>query len=52
MGRPAGSALTGCCRSEVLNLRCRNIGGDALNLENSETGPRTVPLGEAARSPV
>ncbi|MDE0028535.1 MAG: site-specific integrase, partial [Deltaproteobacteria bacterium] len=43
-------ALTGCRRSEVLNLRWRNIGADALNLEDSKTGPRAVPLGEAART--
>ena len=43
-------ALTGCRRSEVLNLRWRNIGENALNLEDSKTGPRAVPLGEAARS--
>ena len=42
-------ALTGCRRSEVLNLRCRNIGRDAINLPDSKTGPRAVPLGEAAR---
>ena len=43
-------ALTGCRRSEVLNLRWRNIGEDALNLGSSKTGPRAVPLGEAARA--
>ncbi len=43
-------ALTGCRRSEVLNLRWRNIGADALNLEDSKTGPRAVPLGKAARA--
>ena len=43
-------AFTGCRRSEVLNLRWRNVGGDALNLEDSKTGPRAVPLGEAARA--
>ena len=42
--------LTGCRRGEVLNLRWRNIGEDALNLEDSKTGPRAVPLGEAARA--
>jgi len=35
-------ALTGCRRSEVLNLRWRNIGADALNLEDSKTGPRAA----------
>ncbi len=43
-------ALTGCRRSEVLNLRWRDIGDDALNLAGSKTGPRAVPLGEAARA--
>ena len=33
----------------MLNLRWRNVGGDALNLDDSKTGPRAVPLGEAAR---
>ena len=31
-------ALTGCRRSEVLNLRWRNIGADAIALEDSKTG--------------
>ncbi len=43
-------ALIGCRRGEVLNLRWRNIGAVALNLGDSKTGPRTVPLGEAARA--
>ena len=43
-------ALTGCRRSEVLNLRWRDIGADAINLRDSKTGPRAVPLGEAARA--
>ena len=43
-------ALTGCRRGEVLNLRWRNIGEDAINLEDSKTGPRAMPLGEAARA--
>ena len=43
-------ALTGCRRSEVLNLRWRNIGANALNLEDAKTGPRAVPIGEAARA--
>ena len=43
-------ALTGCRRSEVLNLCWRDIGEDALNLRDSKTGPRTVPLGAAARA--
>ena len=43
-------ALTGCRRSEVLDLRWRDIGEDALNLEDSKTGPRVVPLGKAAQA--
>ena len=43
-------ALTGCRRGEVLDLRWRNIGEDAINLGDSKTGPRAVPLGEAARA--
>jgi len=45
-------ALTGCRRSEVLDLRWRDIGKDALNLRDSKTGPRAVPLGEAAQAHV
>ena len=43
-------ALTGCRRSEVLNLHWRNIGEDVIKLADSKTGPRAVPLGEAARA--
>ena len=43
-------ALTGCRRSEVLNLRWRDIGAEAINLAESKTGPRAVPLGAAARA--
>ncbi len=43
-------ALTGCRRSEVLNLRWRDIGEDAIRLRDSKTGPRAGPLGEAARA--
>ena len=43
-------ALTGCRRSEVLNLRWRDIGEDIITLPDSKTGPRAVPLGEAARA--
>ena len=43
-------ALTGCRRSEVLNLRWGDIGERAIHLPDSKTGPRDVPLGEAARA--
>ena len=43
-------ALTGCRRSEVLNLRWCDIADDAINLPDSKTGPRAVPLGKAARA--
>ena len=43
-------ALPGCRRSKVLDLRWRNIGEDAINLEDSKTGPRAVPLGASARA--
>ena len=43
-------ALTGCRRSEVLNLRWRDIGAEAINLPASKTGPRAVPLGKVARA--
>ena len=34
----------------MLNLRWRDIGGDAINLPDSKTGPCAVPLGAAART--
>ena len=43
-------ALTGCRRGEVLNLRWRDVGRNAITLRDSKTGPRSVPLGEAARA--
>ena len=43
-------ALTGCRRSEILNLRWRDIGHEAIRLKDGKTGPRAVPLGEAARA--
>lgn len=43
-------ALTGCRRNEVLNLRWRDIGADAINLRDSKSRRCAVLLGEAARS--
>ena len=43
-------ALTGCRRGKVLNLRWRDIGDNAIALPDSKTGPRSVPLGGAARA--
>ena len=43
-------ALTGCRRSEVLNLCWRDVGDESLHLPDSKTGPRAVPIGEAARA--
>ncbi len=43
-------ALTGCRRSEVLNLRWRDIGETSINLPQGKIGPRSVPLGKAARA--
>ena len=43
-------ALTGCRRGEVLNLRWSDIGDNAITLPDAKTGPRSVPLGEAARA--
>ena len=40
---------TGCRRSDVTDLRWRDIGEHAINLPDSKTGPRAVPLGEAVR---
>ena len=42
-------ALTGCRRGEVLNLRWRDIGKNAIKLLDSKTGPRSVRLGKAAQ---
>ena len=43
-------ALTGCRRGEVLNLRWRDIGKNAIKLPDSKTGPRPVPLARSARA--
>ena len=45
-------ALTGCRRNEVLNLRWRDFGADAITHRDSKIGPCAVPLGEAARAHV
>ena len=42
-------AFTGCRRSEVLNLRWRDIAAVAINLPESKTGPCAVRLCEAAQ---
>lgn len=43
-------ALTGCRRSEILNLRWEDVDLDArvLRLRDAKAGPRDVPLGRAA----
>ena len=41
--------LTGCRRSEIVNLRWIEVRGDMLVLEDAKTGPRTVPLNSQAR---
>ena len=42
--------LTGCRKSEILNLRWREVDGDTLELEDSKTGPRKVLLSPEART--
>ena len=42
--------LTGCRSGEVRRLRWRDVKRDRLVLHQSKTGPRQVPLGEAARN--
>ena len=44
--------LTGCRKSEILNLRWREVGNDTLELEDSKTGPRQVLLSPDARAVV
>ena len=43
-------ALTGCRLDEVLNMRWCDISEIEIKLTDTKTGPRTVPLGEAARA--
>ena len=42
--------MTGCRKSEVLNLRWREVEGDTLDLADSKTGPRQVLLSPDARA--
>ena len=42
--------LTGCRKSEILNLRWREVGNDTLELADSKTGPRQVLLSPEARA--
>ena len=42
--------LTGCRKSEVLNLRWMEVEGDTLDLEDSKTGPRQVLLSPEAHA--
>lgn len=42
--------LTGCRRGEVLGLQWSDVRGNRLKLQDSKTGPRTVWLGDEARS--
>ena len=42
--------MTGCRKSEILNLRWREVGNDTLELEDSKTGPRQVLLSPEARA--
>ena len=41
--------LTGCRRSEIVNLRWSEVQDDMLALADSKTGPRKVPLNSKAR---
>ena len=42
--------LTACRPGEIFRLRWENVTPDRLELEDSKTGPRTVPLSKPARS--
>jgi integrase len=41
--------LTGCRKSEIVDLRWSAVKGRRLRLADSKTGPRTIWLGDAAR---
>ena len=41
--------LTGCRRGEIVHLRRDEVKGDRLELADSKTGPRTVPLNAEAQ---
>ena len=41
--------LTGCRRSEILNLKWSEVKGQRLLLSDSKTGPKTVWIGREAR---
>ena len=41
--------LTGCRKSEIVGLRWSEVRGNALELADSKTGPRKVPLNSQAR---
>ena len=42
--------LTGCRKGEIMGLRWSEVRDGMLALEDSKTGPRTVPLGSGART--
>ena len=42
--------FTGCRRGEIMGLRWSEVRDDGLALADAKTGPRTVPLGSAARA--
>ena len=42
--------LTGCRKGEIMGLRWSEVRDGMLALDDSKTGPRTVPLGSSARA--
>ena len=42
--------LTGCRKSEIVNLRWQDVDGETLNLTDTKTGPRRVFLNAPARA--